>query len=362
MRIRLRGPSGSSVVTLVESDTVGHLQDLIKDKTLIQDFDVKIGYPPQPVRFDQYPRSTKLSELELSLDNEQLLITASEALGSKDGSANNPKSATSQFSNSSQPAGPQSPPAQSSGATSVSSNPSSARPSAPLSLTRKGNTAVESDPPEIPIADHGATLVLRIMPDDNSCMFRAFGTAFMGSVDSMTELRSVIAQTIQAQPDVYSAAVLDQPPDEYCKWIQSEYSWGGGIELGILSQHFDIEICSIDVQSLRVDRFNEGRPKRCILIYSGIHYDTIALSPSDPPHTRAMNPPEFDLKVFDSSDVEVLEKALELSKVLQGKHYFTDTAGFAVKCNLCGEQFVGEKGATKHAEQTGHYDFGEAAH
>lgn len=125
-----------------------------------------------------------------------------------------------------------------------------------------------------------------------------------------------------------------------------------------MSKYFDIEICSIDVQTLRVDRFNEGSSQRCILVYSGIHYDVIARSPSDPPFKYA--PPDFDVKVFDASEEVVLEAALELCKVLQGRHYFTDTAGFTVKCNVCGYLGRGEKGATEHATATGHYDFGEA--
>ena len=127
--------------------------------------------------------------------------------------------------------------------------------------------------------------------------------------------------------------------------------------MDILSRHFELEICSIDVQTCRVDRFNEGRDKRCILVYSGIHYDTIALSPVE---GEVFAPPEFDTKVFDATDEEVLEKAVELCRVLQGRHYFTDTAKFSIRCNTCGKTFTGERGATEHAKQTGHYDFGEA--
>jgi ubiquitin thioesterase OTU1 len=87
------------------------------------------------------------------------------------------------------------------------------------------------------------------MPDDNSCLFRAFGTAVLPGDDlSMPELRSLVAAAIQAQPDIYTQVVLEQNPDDYCIWIQTEDAWGGAIELTILSQHFDIEICSIDVQ------------------------------------------------------------------------------------------------------------------
>lgn len=110
-----------------------------------------------------------------------------------------------------------------------------------------------------------------------------------------------------------------------------------------------------------MDRFGEGKEKRCILVYSGIHYDVIALSPSDPPYRNAYAPPEFDTKVFDAGDEVVLQGAVELCSMLQKKHYFTDTAGFSIKCNVCGFMARGEKGATEHASKTGHYDFGEAA-
>lgn len=230
-----------------------------------------------------------------------------------------------------------------------------------LSLKRKGNPGLSDDPPEIPSPEHGGTIVLRIMPDDNSCLFRAVGNAVIGGMDAMTELRSIVAQTIQAQPDLYPEVVLEKKPNDYCRWIQTEDAWGGGIELSILSKHFEVEICSIDVQSLRVDRFNEGAPTRCVVVYSGIHYDTIALSPSDEPYTHAYAPPEFDTKIFDAADPVVLERAVELCQILKGKHYFTDTAGFQIKCNVCGGVFVGEKGASEHAAETGHYDFGETS-
>jgi ubiquitin thioesterase OTU1 len=88
------------------------------------------------------------------------------------------------------------------------------------------------------------------MPDDNSCLFRAFGTAVLPGDDlSMPELRSLVASQIQAEPHVYTKVVLDnRDPDDYCRWLQTDEAWGGAIELTILSKHFNIEICSIDVQ------------------------------------------------------------------------------------------------------------------
>jgi ubiquitin thioesterase OTU1 len=88
------------------------------------------------------------------------------------------------------------------------------------------------------------------MPDDNSCLFRAFSTAVLPTGDDlgMPELRALIASHIQQDPETYTKVVLEQPPDDYCRWIQTEDAWGGFIEMGILAKHFDVQICSIDVQ------------------------------------------------------------------------------------------------------------------
>lgn len=87
------------------------------------------------------------------------------------------------------------------------------------------------------------------MPDDNSCLFRAFGTAVLPGDDlSMPELRSVVASTIQGKPELYSKVVLEQEPDDYCRWIQTSDAWGGAIEMGILAEAFGIEVVCIDVQ------------------------------------------------------------------------------------------------------------------
>lgn len=87
------------------------------------------------------------------------------------------------------------------------------------------------------------------MPDDNSCLFRAFAAAVLPGDDlSMTELRSLVASEIQANSLIYTKVVLEQEPDDYCRWIQTEDAWGGAIELNILAGHFGVEICSVDVQ------------------------------------------------------------------------------------------------------------------
>ena len=362
MRIRIRGPAGQATVNLPETATVGVLRSQISEQTSITHPEVKYGYPPKPLSLQDHDVSVKLSEIGINLDGEQLIVSANTATLTKYASSISTD--------------PQHP---SSGSNSLHPNVSTTSPtngtssSVPLANTgftpqfsaqkpeKRLSPSRDLDAPEVPLPTHSSTMILRVMPDDNSCLFRAFSTAFFGTgIDSMYELRSVIAQHIQSHPEIYSTIVLEKPPDDYCRWIQTEAAWGGAIELDILSRHFEVEICSIDVQTLRIDRFNEGKSTRCILVYSGIHYDTIALSPSDPPYEHANAPPDFDSKIFNAADLVVLQGAVELCRMLKGKHYYTDTGAFNVKCNVCGKACVGEKGATEHAKKTGHYDFGEA--
>ncbi|KAL8872314.1 MAG: hypothetical protein Q9174_002038 [Haloplaca sp. 1 TL-2023] len=376
MRIRIRGPSGQTSIALPIDATVADLRASIVKETSITSFDLKLGYPPKSVTLEEYNEAFKLSEIPLKLDGEQVLVSAkSTPAPVPNSSSSTGESGIQGAQDPTQPsesglarANPGAPPNSFSFSgfgeapppgmldTGSTHNRMSSH---PLSLQRKPNPTAD-DPPEIMLPSRAAKVVLRIMPDDNSCLFRAFGSAFFGIMDNMTELRSIIASHIQDNNDKYSEVVLEKQPDDYCRWIQTEDAWGGAIELNVLSQQFDIEICSVDVQTSRVDRFNEGMPKRCILVYSGIHYDTIAVSQSNPYTMDGYALPEEDIKIFDAQDDAVLAAALELCGELKKKHYYTDTAGFQVRCNICKRTFVGEKGATEHASQSGHYDFGEA--
>jgi len=353
MRLRIRGPQGATQVTLESTATWSDLKHEISAKTGVPDFDLKYGYPPQPFNTESIENHVLLSDLPIKLEGEQLIVM--------------PRNLQAQLSN---PLGNSHPPPAPQAVKSLPGTDRSAPrhqagdfPDQELSLQRAKKKAgdIDSDPPEIPVPNLDGVMILRVMPDDNSCLFRALSSAVLGSaLDGMTELRSIVASTIASNPETYSEAVLEKEPKDYCQWIQREDSWGGGIELSILSQHFDIEICSINVQDLRIDRFNEGRSTRCVVVYSGIHYDVCAVSPF------AGADPEFDRKVFDvvKSDGEemdggALEAARELCKVLQGRHYFTDTHGFDVACGQCREKGKGQMWAVEHARTTGHTAFTE---
>ena len=350
MRLRIRGPSGQSTVTLDDTANVEVLRKTIATETSLTSFDIKYGYPPKPLSLEQYAPTQLLTELPVKLNGEQLIVSNNESVASKEQTQQSKHKSTGQAGSSKAP--PQATTKPSSSSTPVKLTENSAP--APLSLSRKENQEM-LDPPEIFLPEVGGTLVLRIMPDDNSCLFRAVASAVTGDMDTMHELRSIVAQTIQANPEKYTKGLLEKEPDAYCRWIQTDNAWGGQIETEIFSQHFEIEICVFDVQSLRVYMYNEGAPRRCFLVYSGIHYDTIALN-------ILGTAPEEDVKQFEAPiKDEILPQAKELCRKLQDRHYYTDPSAFKLLCKDCGTTCVGEAGATQHAKDTGHYNFGEAS-
>jgi hypothetical protein len=104
--------------------------------------------------------------------------------------------------------------------------------------------------------------------------------------------------------------------------------------------------------------------RRCILVYSGIRksnvwafeqqiqltatdYDALTLSP------LPVSPPSFHTTIFPVVDQTILPTAETLIGRLRARHYYTDTSNFDLKCGVCGEGLIGEKGAREHAMKTG---------
>jgi ubiquitin thioesterase OTU1 len=85
------------------------------------------------------------------------------------------------------------------------------------------------------------------MPDDNSCMFTAVGGA-LGIDDPSRVLRQQVVDYILSNPDEYPKVVLGDEPARYTSRMKQLDTWGGAIELSILSKIYDIEISSIDVK------------------------------------------------------------------------------------------------------------------
>ena len=183
-------------------------------------------------------------------------------------------------------------------------------------------------------------------------------------------LRDKVADYILAHPAQYTAAILGEDPRRYTTKMRQMDTWGGAIELSILSDIYDLQICSVDVQvslshtalssrahltpqTLRIDRFGENKENRVIILYSGIHYDRIAFC------VDLSHPVEVDVTRWATDDEAVLDKARELARQLQRMHYYTDTTGFVIKCEICHWIGQGARDANKHEKETGHRSFEE---
>ncbi|XP_063811256.1 ubiquitin thioesterase OTU1 [Pseudophryne corroboree] len=200
------------------------------------------------------------------------------------------------------------------------------------------------------------TIVRRVVPADNSCLFTSVYYVVEGGVYDPAcapEMRSLIAEIVSSDPTSYCEAVLGKSNGEYCAWIRREDTWGGAIEVSILSKFYQCEICVVDTQTVRIDRFGEdaGYSRRVLLIYDGIHYDPLQRQFPDsdmPPMT-----------IFSTSDDDALVQALELADDARKKRQFTDVNRFALRCMVCQEGLTGQSAARDHAKETGHTNFGE---
>ncbi|GMP52469.1 hypothetical protein CsSME_00018264 [Camellia sinensis var. sinensis] len=182
------------------------------------------------------------------------------------------------------------------------------------------------------------TIVRRVIPSDNSCLFNAVGYVMDHDKHKAPQLRQVIAATMASDPTQYSEAFLGKPNEEYRAWILNPEKWGGAIELAILADYYGREIAAYDIQTTRCDLYGQ------ISFYNGA-------------------PEEFDQTIFtvqkDRTIGPIERLALNLAKEQQRKRSYTDTANFTLRCEVCQIGVVGQKGAMKHAQATGHVNFQE---
>ncbi|KAK9476134.1 hypothetical protein V1514DRAFT_337825 [Lipomyces japonicus] len=336
MRIKIRLPSAkSAVLCLSDNATVGDLLDQALDLDELKATDgieFKSGFPPKPL--DTSTRSAELSSIGIK-SGDQLIVTLKTVTLSSlpQGVANLVSALGDSYGD------------------FASSKP----------VTFKGTSGSDKiqdetlRPPEASCGPDNV-VVLRVMEDDNSCLFRAIGYVMFRNLDTMHELRSLVASYIHDNPEEYPDVVLGRPRQEYCQWITKSNSWGGAIEIAILAKHFDVSICSMDVATSRIDTFNPGQATFVVVVYSGIHYDAVALAPAG---VEGMA--DFDQTVFnnDATGNQVLDSAKKLLAQLKERHYFTDVANFSTQCADCGVVLTGEKQAEVHSKKTGHQNFQE---
>ncbi|KAK0534021.1 ubiquitin-specific protease otu1 [Tilletia horrida] len=386
-QIRVRHPGGAATVKIEPTTTLAELQALILSASGLEPAqqDVKLGYPPKSVDLAALASNSLIADPPLSLKGgAQIIVAKSDGVvrGSAGAAAPSVPASTSAQQAGPTASGSSSPSPASARLTSqpgsASNSSSAAAPSRslppPLSttahptthaqvgtepqprLTRKKRTQIADGEVYVQVDGGFGFLVLRVTEDDNSCLFHAFSFAqrqVMGEEPAF-ELRQKVAQAI-TQHEEYSDVILGHPRDEYIHKILSPQVWGGAIEISILSKIFECQVNAIDVRTGVVHRFGEGDGYQfcCYLVYSGIHYDVLALLPVPDA------PVEYSTTLFETDSKPIEDAAEKLVAELRERKYFTDTATFALRCGECGTTLAGEKAASAHAQQTGHTDFGE---
>lgn len=102
-----------------------------------------------------------------------------------------------------------------------------------------------------------------------------------GKVDTQcgSYMRELIAQHVSNDKESYTEAFLGRPNLEYCEWIMKSSSWGGAIEVSILSSYYGVEFAVVDITNALINRFGEDKDfgMRAFLLFDGIHYDPLYL-------------------------------------------------------------------------------------
>ena len=185
------------------------------------------------------------------------------------------------------------------------------------------------------------------IPADNSCLFNAVNFAINQNAENPDIIREIISSEIMSNPNEYNSAVLDKEPEIYCKWIMNKETWGGGIELSILSKFFQIQIGVADIQHITFEYF--GNYDRCIyLLYNNIHYDVFYKEENGK-----------ITGIFNSNDEKVKNEIMDICLELQKHQKYIDSTLFSIECLQCGLFIKGQNEVLEHSKKTGHINFKE---
>ncbi len=230
------------------------------------------------------------------------------------------------------------------------------------------------------------------IPSDNSCLFSAIlhnvrtfyrnAGASQGSVDSVETvralldsltpmaLRQVVAREVERlrndPENTYEYIILaeaEKTIDEYLAWIQKPDSWGGMLELQVLSHYFGVQIVAADISNEDQTRSQTKFPdddklydKRMFVFYDGIHYDACQ-SKSGPGAPITLFPTNDSISFPNMLPDRVQHEVKLVSMELHKAKKFTNVRKMGIQCQHCFQVFTGQEEAAKHGEETGHFNF-----
>uniref|UniRef100_A0A061QXM6 Ubiquitin thioesterase OTU n=2 Tax=Tetraselmis sp. GSL018 TaxID=582737 RepID=A0A061QXM6_9CHLO len=372
MNIRCRGPNGSATLSGVEPTlTIADFQELIEQKTLIPVGLQEIlsgGFPPEILKLPENPTAATVSELPIKGGDSITVRSKKDSThsvaptGAEDVPERNgfqqPLRDTASPANANMSEDEALAKAIRMSMVDGGARDSNSRANQDQTSTAREGSSGKGKAPTSVVLPSGSAVVRRVIDANDSCLFNAVGYVIERSLDKSAQLRRVIADAVAGDPELYNSSFLGKEVEEYCRWIQEPHSWGGAIELSILSGHFQKEIAAYDIQTKRCDVYGEGSgySERVMLIYDGIHYDALTMKAFEGA------PEEIDITIFAHGTPQ-MEEACSGAEQLVRRCYeakqFTDTAHFTLRCGVCNIGVRGETEAREHAKSTGHTNFSE---
>ena len=189
----------------------------------------------------------------------------------------------------------------------------------------------------------------KTIPADNSCLFNSINFAINQSITEPEIIRGIISSEILNNPIDYNEAILERPIEDYCDWILRGDSWGGGIEISILSKYFNVIIAVVDIQNITFEYFGDGFTEVIYLLYNNVHYDVF--------YKEDINGKITGL--FDVNDEKSKNEIMEICKELKKHQKYLDIQMFSVKCMQCNFLMKGQNDVIEHTKKTGHINFSQ---
>jgi ubiquitin thioesterase OTU1 len=149
----------------------------------------------------------------------------------------------------------------------------------------------------------------------------------------------------------------------YQNYILDRSTWGGGLELRILSMIYQREIATFNIETARQHTFGEDQtppfPKCIMVIYNGVHYDALAIAKS-PRAKESDDITEFNPRTKRGKMIiAAAQKMVELKN--RGAQFTSNSVMGSTKlrCDDCKKTFASEREAKSHAEKTSHTSFSQ---
>ena len=147
------------------------------------------------------------------------------------------------------------------------------------------------------------------MQFDGSCLFYAIDYLRTGEerVECASEIRSLCAEFILSNSEIFNDARLGMEPSSYVEWLSSESNVGSEIEITILSSIYSTQISVVSLELGSIITYGEeGVGGRMYIISDGQHFDALELMDGQ--------------RIFKANFDDIDEAALVLARLEGIKH------------------------------------------